>query len=307
MGGSIINIDITPPILTSQHCYWRFCDIKNHDHLSRICNQFNPTHVFHLAAKANLEGKRIEDYPDNVIGTANVIKIVNSASSLKRFVYMSTQYVVRPGVHPPDETFLLPYTAYGASKALTEKLVRNQCNKNWIILRPTNIWGPLHPFFPGELWPYIQKRYYLHPGYKPIVKYYGYVENAVQQIITIGINTLAEDVHRRVFYITDAPIDNFEWFNGFSLSLSKKPVRRIPIVLWKYCAAIGDIMRRISMPFPMTTERLFRLTINESVLYEKTLSLVGKPSICLHEGIQRSVEWYQSKTSDKAEKGASIN
>ena len=288
----ILNVDINPPKLSSQQAYWKRCDIKNMPELVNIFEGFRPTHVFHLAAKANLNGKAVEDFPDNVSGTGNVIQAANQMDSVSRFVHFSTQYVVRPGVYPSSEEFLMPYTAYGESKALGETLVRKKCSKCWVILRPTNIWGPMHPFFPGEMWRYLQKRYYMHPGYEPIVKYYGYVENATEQIIAIGMNTVSEKVQGNVFYITDPPIDNAEWMDGFSLLLSGKPIRRIPMSAWRILAKVGDIMKRISIPFPMSTERFFRLTVNESVFHEKTISLVGNSAVSLSEGVQRSVEWY---------------
>ncbi len=292
-GKQIKNVDINPPRLPSQNTFWQQWDIKNTHNLANIFFEFNPTHVFHLAAKADLNGKTVEDFPDNVVGTANVIIAVNNTESVKRFIHVSTQYVVRPGIFPPSENFLMPYTAYGESKAMGETLVRKECTKCWTILRPTNIWGPMHPFFPGELWRYLHKRYYMHPGYKPIIKYYGYIENAIDQIVAIGLNAVPEKVREQVFYITDPPIDNAEWMNSFSLLLSGKPVRRIPITIWRVLAIIGDKIKRLNIPFPMSTERLFRLTVNESVFHEKTISLVGSPQVRLAEGVRRSVEWYK--------------
>ena len=288
----ILNLDINPPNLSSQQAFWKRCDIKDRTNITNIVNSFKPTHIFHLAAKANLNGKTVDDFPDNVSGTENVIRVVNQTDSVLRFVHFSTQYVVRPGIYPSSEEFFMPYTAYGESKALCEKLVRKNCLKCWTILRPTNIWGPMHPFFPGELWRYLRKRYYMHPGYKPIIKYYGYIENAIEQIVAIGMHSQSEIVQGNVFYITDPPIDNAEWMNWFSLLLSGKPVRRIPLILWRIFAKMGDIMNKINIPFPMSTERFFRLTVNESVFHEKTISLVGSPSISLSDGVQRSVEWY---------------
>ena len=53
--------------------FWECIDILNKDDLSDVIQSFNPTHVLHLAAKANLHGKSIDDFPENVAGTRNMI------------------------------------------------------------------------------------------------------------------------------------------------------------------------------------------------------------------------------------------
>jgi nucleoside-diphosphate-sugar epimerase len=261
--------------------------------LYAIFTRFKPTHVFHLAARANLKGRCIEDFPENTIGTDNVIKCANDCGSIDRFIYFSTQYVVRPGVWPETEEFLLPYTPYGASKAEAETIVRNKCNKCWIILRPTNIWGPFHPFFPYELWKYLRLRLYFHPGYQPIIKYYSFVANAVDQVVAITLANL-ESICGRVFYITDPPIDNGDWMNAFSVAMTGRRVRRIPLELWRFHAKAGDMLNRLGLKFPMSSERLFRLTVNEQVPYQATIKLAGLPRVTMDEGVRKSVRWYLS-------------
>ncbi len=246
-----------------------------------------------------MNGKTIDDFPDNTLGTKNVVNCVNRSISTKKFINTSTQYVVTPGVLPPDDNFFLPYTAYGASKAEAEKYVRKHCDKCWVILRPTNIWGPMHPAFPHEMWPYLQKRYYFHPGSTQIKKYYGYIENAVDQIVKLGLACKDEDVCGKVFYITDAPIDSADWLNGFSFMLSGKPIRRIPKELWHMFALMGDAMIKVGIKSPISSERFFRLTVNESIPYQKMIDLTGQPVVSLDEGIDRSVAWFKTIVREK--------
>jgi len=263
------------------------------ERLDAIFTQFNPTHVYHLAARANLKGRSIEDFPENTTGTDNVIKCVNISRSIERFIHFSTQYVVSPGVWPETEEFLLPYTPYGESKAEAETIVRNKCNKCWIILRPTNVWGPFHPFFPNELWKYLRVRLYFHPGYQPIIKHYSFVGNAVDQVVAITLENL-ESVCCRVFYITDPPIDNADWMNAFSVALNGMQVRRISIKLWRFLARTGDALNRLGLKFPMSSERFFRLTVNEQIPYQSTFELAGLPRVSLDEGVRKSMRWYIS-------------
>ncbi len=289
----VINIDVSPPKLSRHREIWVSCNIMSIKSLNAIFTRFKPTHVFHLAARANLKGRCIEDFPENTVGTVNVVKCVNECISIERFIFFSTQYVVRPGVWPVTEEFHLPYTPYGASKADAETIVRNKCKKCWIILRPTNIWGPFHPFFPYELWKYLRLRLYFHPGYQPIIKYYAFIDNAVDQIVAVTLANL-ETIYGRVFYITDPPIDNGEWMNAFSVALTGKRVRRIPIELWRCHARAGDMLNCIGFKYPMSSERLFRLTVNEQVPYQDTIKLAGLPRVTMNEGVCKSVRWYLS-------------
>jgi len=96
----------------------------------------------------------------------------------------------------------------------------------------------------------------------------------------------------RVFYITDPPIDNFRWMNAFSVALSGRPVRRIPIPIWRLLANFGDALIRVGLKFPMSSERLFRLTVNEQVPFQPTVDIARSPRVTLEEGVERSVSWY---------------
>lgn len=290
---SILNVDINKPKIPAHESLWKCCDIKDFNKLLQIFIEFNPTHVLHLAAKANLIGKSVSDYPDNTIGAKNVIECVKQTNSVQRFILTSTQFVVWPGEYPQTDDYLKPYTAYGESKAETERCLRNSnCDVCWTIIRPTNIWGPWHPAFPKEMWPYLAKGLYFHPGYQPIQKFYGYVENAVQQIFSI-FNESSEKVNKKVFYITDPPIDNAEWLNAFSNALRGKPIRRIPKTLWHAMAVIGDYLKLLSIPYPISSERYFRMTVNENLPYESTIKIAGEPQISLQVGVNRCVEWIE--------------
>ena len=220
----LMNLDLRAPLLASQRRYWRQCDIKDIVELAAAFKEFLPTRVIHLAAKANLQGKTVEDFPDNTIGTAQIVKCVNDTDTIRLFVNTSTQYVVKPGIVPLNGTHLEPYTAYGKSKAVAETLVRTNCKRNWAIIRPSNIWGPRHPFFPHELWRYLELGYYVHPGFSPIYKHYGYVSNSVQQILKLALSEPPTDVCSKVWYITDGAIDNAEWMNEFSVVLSGRMI-----------------------------------------------------------------------------------
>lgn len=303
----LLNIDVRSPQRDGHIMFWHDCDIKHIDRTLELFNQFKPTHVLHLAAKANLSGTIVEDFPDNIIGTKNIVRCVNETSSVCRFIHTSTQYVVTPGVWPESDEYMVPYTAYGESKAEGERIVRDKCTKNWVIIRPTNIWGPFHPFFPKELWRYLRCRYYIHPGFKPIKKYYGFIDNAVHQIKSIMFCEESDQVCNKVFYITDPPINNLDWMNEFSIALSGKAVRRVPLSVLRFLAIIGDMLIKLGWKFPFSSPRLFRLTVDESVPYENIIKLAGNPLVSLKSGVRLCVDWYEQQYRNMEESNVDRN
>lgn len=298
---AVMSLDVRPPSVLGQKKYWRHCDIKDVNALAATFKEFLPTRVIHLAAKANLNGKNIDDFQDNTIGTANIVDCVNDTETVRLLVNASTQYAVRPGVFPPNGAYLEPYTAYGESKALAETIVREKCKRHWVIIRPTNIWGPRHPFFPYELWRYLQLRYYVHPGFRPIYKHYGYVTNAVQQILNVALSESPAEVCGRVWYITDGALDNAEWMNEFSIALSGKKIRRVPLYVWRLMALIGDALRVVGLKIPVSSDRLFRLTVGESLPEDMIVKLPFQTPVTLQEGVKKSVAWYHSIRSKELE------
>ena len=140
---NFINVDINKPKLSQHETYWKQCDILNQEKLVSIFFDFNPTHVLHLAARTDIEGASIDDYKVNTKGSQNVIDAVKVSKSVERFILTSTQFVHQFKDMPKDDEDFAPYTMYGESKAMSEKMIRSSnLSCIWTIIRPTNIWGP---------------------------------------------------------------------------------------------------------------------------------------------------------------------
>lgn len=290
-GVPTMSLDQNPPKKPEHGSVFRPCDVKDRAEVERHFRAFEPTDVIHLAAKADLNGRTVADFPDNVLGTQAVVDACAATGSVARVLMTSTQYVVTPGKRPAREDELEPYTAYGASKAEAERIVRaSRMEAAWTIVRPTNVWGAWHPHFPREMRRFLARRVYLHPGYRPIRKYYGYVENVVDQVLAL-MRRPRSDVDRRVFYVSDPPIDSALWMNAFSVELSGQPIRRIPRSLWQSMGTAGQVARQMGLPAPVSRDRYFRLTVQEDVPLEQTLDLVGTPKITLSEGVSRTTAW----------------
>ena len=297
-GAEVANIDIKPPTWPQQHPYWRPCDIRDAENVQRIAAGFDPHYVLHLASDIDVTLTRIEDYRTTIDGTRNVAVAAREAAQLRRFIHISTQYVVTPGIRPKDETDFHPHTVYGEAKARSEAIVRSSGIGDWLILRPTTIWGPRHPKFSEAIWKYLANGCYLHPSAtKPILKCYGYVRNTAEQMIAFLDADLSK-TSKRVFYLSDGPIDQDHWMDGFACAFTGRPAKRVPKqVLW-VLGTVGEILKAIGIRFPMDMGRYFRMTTPAEVDMEPTFEMVGQPSIPLAQGIKETIVWLETASPE---------
>ncbi len=288
---SLINIDINPPNNPDQIKYWYKCDILDKSKLLGIFNEYNPICVIHLAARADVEGKTLDDYKANTIGTQNVLESVMDTTSVKRIIITSTQFVNQyHGVPKHDEDFA-PHTVYGESKVITETLTRKADLKCcWTIIRPTNIWGPWHWRYPHEFWKVIAKGKYLHPSNQKVVRSYGYVGNVCWQIKRI-FELDKNIVNKNVFYVGDESINILEWVNLFSKYQIGKNVKQVDKNILKLIAFFGDLLKIVDIKFPLTSSRLKSMTTSNEAPMSKTFQVLGNSPYSLNEGVIKTIDW----------------
>lgn len=291
-GYDILNLDILPPKDGRHIQRWNYCDILDDKNLTKQMLEFSPTHVIHLAAHATMEGRSLEDFKVNVYGTKNVLDAIHQTPSVKRVIITSTQHVRKPGSGLPkhDEDFA-PLGLYGQSKVITEQLIRKaDLHCTWIIIRPTTIWGPFHPFLPNGLWRYIAMGYYLHPSNDTVLRAYGYVKNTTWQILGL-LQAPVEKVHGKVFYLADALMYQKEWVNAFSKALRGRHLRTVPKALLRALALFGDMLGVFGVGFPMHSERYRNLTTQNPVPIEPILDLLGLPPVRFDDAVAETVNW----------------
>lgn len=287
----IINVDTKPPQKALQRIFWKECDILNSAKLQEIFSEFCPDSVIHLAARTDVEGKSIEDYKPNTLGTQNILDAIKSAASVGKAIITSTQFVHQSKNFPQHDEDFVPFTIYGQSKVIAEKLTRKADLKcSWTIIRPTNIWGPWHPRYPYEFWKVLSRGRYVHPGKTKVMRSYGYVGNVIWQIMRI-LEADKTEVSGKVLYVGDRPIDLYDWVNGFSLQQRGKNVFVVPRALVRALALTGDLLKIARVPFPITSSRYRSMTTSNPAPMEKTFQILGEPPYTLEGGITETVAW----------------
>ncbi|OGU33891.1 MAG: hypothetical protein A2068_07250 [Ignavibacteria bacterium GWB2_35_6b] len=288
----ILNLDIRQPKIHSHFAYWQKCNLMNYDELEKIVKGFGPEHLIHFAARTDVEGKHIDDYSINIIGTKNLINAL-IITDVKRVIFTSTQFVHQNHGTLLNDDDYAPHTIYGESKVEMEKLIKkSDVSFCWTIIRPTNIWGPWHPRYPYEFWKVLAEGKYFHPDAQNVFRSYGYVGNVVWQIEKI-LELPEEKVNKKVLYVGDRPIELYDWVNGFSNALIRKDVRKVPKSLVKSLALFGDLLKSVKIPFPITSSRYKSMTSSNPVQMDKTFELLGDPSYTLKEGIAETVDWFK--------------
>ena len=291
-GYDVTSVDLVPPRDVSQTSCWREGSIMDAPGLAGLLAEVRPQHVIHLAALAVMDGRSLDDFKANIDGTANLLAAVRAVGGVERLVITSTQHVRRPGSGPPahDEDYE-PYMLYGESKVLTENLTRSAgLLGHWMIIRPTAVWGPHHPFLVDGLWRIIYRGFYFHPAHDPVIRAYGYVGNVAWQIERI-LSLPARATQGRTLYVGDANARQFDWVNGFTREFTGRDVRTAPLWTLRALARFGDGMRACGLRFPMYGSRLFSLITSNPVPMQPTFDVLGQGPVSMEQGIRETTAW----------------
>ncbi len=287
----ILSVDINEPKIPNHFSIWKKVDIRKFDELNDVLKCFQPDYIIHLAARTDLNGKELIDYSANMEGVENLLDCLDKVSNLKRAVFASSMYVCEPGYIPKDFDDYAPHTFYGESKVETEKIIkRRNPSYTWTIIRPTSIWGPWFGEPYNKFFHIVLNHMYFHMGKRACRKTYGYVDNAIYQIMSI-LRVEKNEVDKKVFYIGDyEPYDITEWAN----EIAKEAGIRIPkIPYWCFVCAgwFGDFLKKIGISFPMTSFRLHNMTTDNVHNLEPIKSVAPQLPVNRIEGTKRTLFW----------------
>lgn len=297
----ILNFDISKPLNHCDENLWIEGDILDAEALLSAMRSFRPDVVIHLAARTECdENTTVEEgYVVNTDGTKSLLNAIEQCDTIERVIITSSQFVCGPGRQPEGDDDYFPHTVYGESKVITEKLARAaDLDCCWSIIRPVNVWGPYHERYSREFWKVASKGWYLHPDVPAPTRTYGYIGNVVWQINGI-LSAARESVDGEVFYVGDEPVRIDQWSIGFYRAFRGKEPLRLPILLLKFLAVIGDCISWVTRkPFLITSSRLKSMTVDYLSPITKTEHLLGVAPYSLDEGIRETVEWY-NKDKDR--------
>jgi len=296
-GHDILNVSNQAPHEASHQPFWREVDILNAGLLRQIMTDFAPDHVMHLAARTEMDEKTTAEtgFRANTQGTRNFLAAVQATPSVQRMLMCSSQFVCGLGRLPLHDEDYFPATVYGESKVITEQETRRaNLTCQWVMVRPTNIWGPWHPRYPQEFWRIARKGLYVHPGGKPVVRCYGYVGNVADQMVAL-LEQPAEKIDRQTFYVGDPADDIYRWADAFCRTLHGRPARKVPRPILRAAGLAGDVITALTgKPFYITSSRYRSMVTDYVTPMEKTYALLGPPKVSLEQGVRETVAWLET-------------
>jgi len=293
-GIPLVNLDWNPPLNPEHEPWWKQGDIMDEKRMGELFREFKPTHVVHLAARADTDDTDIAAYQQNDIGTERLLRVVKSTPSIERLIITSTQFVCEAGYQPKDDLDFKPFTVYGETKRRNEIAVRAAgLTCAWTIIRPTTIWGPFSLRYRDIMFKVMRKGLYFHPSNQKVIRSYGYVGNVVWQIDRM-LMLPKEQMNGKVYYVGDQPFDLRIWVDAISKRLTGKPVRYIPSWLVRSIAFGGDILKLLHIPFPITTGRYRSMTSDYITPMDRTIAAVGEAPFSLEKAVDETITWYEN-------------
>ena len=291
----ILSLDISQPKIDSHKHIWKQIDICDANLLKKTIQEFQPDYAIHLAARTDLCGKELKDYAANMEGVSNLLDALEEVSNLKRAIFASSMYVCEPGYMPKHFEDYAPHTLYGESKVETEKRIKTRDPKyTWAIFRPTSIWGPWFGEPYDKFFRIVLNKMYFHMGKRACKKTYGYIDNAIYQIMSI-LQAPEEKVMRKVFYLGDyEPYDITEWADEIAKCVGIK-IPNIPYFLFVIAGWFGDFLKMLGITFPMTSFRLKNMTTDNVHNLEPIKELAPNLPTSRQKGNVHTINWIKSE------------
>lgn len=292
---TVLNFDIKPPRNKKFQNTWVEGNILEKDVLEKCVSEFNPDYVVHLAARTDLnETKNIDGYKSNIQGVYNIVEIINNQKTIKRAIYASSRMVCEINYVPIHFDDYCPPNLYGESKMIGEQYVKVNARHDFIVVRPTSIWGPWFEIPYRTFFDTINKGlFFLPEGHNP-KKSFGFVLNTVYQLEKMLFAEKSD--LEECYYLTDYPaLELNEWSNLIAADFNKKSLKKIPMSILRVIAFSGDYLTKLGWKNPpLTSFRLNNLITNMVYNTNSLEKLCGNLPYSIKEGVDLTTKWMKN-------------
>ena len=241
--------------------------------------------------------KKIEEFHEgNVVFTDFFIhELLRTQPAFKKFIFISSLQALGPGdpetmVPINEETIPKPFTPYGISKFEAEKRIKAVPGLDWIIFRPTSVYGPRDTKFIHVILNAVKKGFSVRVGPKGQLVSFVYVKDLARALW----DAVDKDVHHEVYVVSDGNDYDPSLVNEYLVKHLKVKTRKVkvPRSLLLGIAHVRLLLARITQkPLHVSPFKIQEITArNWRVDNSKMVrELNFKPQYTLESGIKEAL------------------
>lgn len=245
------------------------------------------------------EAVDVKDYFEvNFQGTVNLVETLKGIQMLStKFVYISSLAAQGPNKIIGDIATELahpsPTSSYGKSKWLAEQYLLNQTDLDFVVLRPTGVYGPRNMGY-LSYFKLIKNglEIYLNTKYQQLSFIY------VEDIAAVALIAAEKKTQSKVFIVSDGSNYSCHAFASLLKKAFHKQTLKLVIpkelvqLVCSFNSAFSKISKRSTL---LNKDKYHELVASSwacsSIKMRKELGFI--PQTKLEEGINKSIIWYQ--------------
>jgi len=278
--------------LSVQYAYTNFTSVETLT-AEILENQYD--YIIHAAGVTKANSKAEYD-AINTDYTVNLAKAAVVSGRIKKFVFISSLAAVGPmatveGILT-ETTAQAPVTAYGHSKKRAEEELKKFTSLNYVILRPTAVYGPrdkdiliVLKQFANRFEPYIGK----------IEQYLSFIY--VKDLAQACIQALTRGEQSAYLLSDGKRYDRYQLANITKRLLGISTFKiHLPVSVIKVVAGIAEGVSKITKkPSALNIEKLNELTAANWIcsIEKAQQELEFKPKYDLSSGLEETLNWYK--------------
>lgn len=283
--------------LKNQKLKFTELDYDNVNSMRKIILENKYNIIFHLAGLT--KAKNFQDF--HKVNTLNTKNLVDAIIGLDvRLIYLSSFAAHGPGeetnftqvrIGDKDE----PNTGYGKSKLESEIYIKESFKSNYIILRPTGVYGPREK----DYYLYFKTlKMHIEPyiGFSPQRLSFIYIDDLVD-LCVLCINA---QVKNKTYYVSDGRcyLDT-EFAEMTKQCLKTWTIKlRFPLFIIRWISIINEFNGIIiGRSFTLNKDKynIFKARNWNCDIQPLVIDLGFEPKINLKQGIRKTIDWYNKE------------
>ena len=215
-----------------------------------------------------------------------------------KFIYVSSIAAVGPGSsisfnQISEDDIPHPVTHYGKSKLQAENYIRSQKDLQWLIVRPTAVYGE-HEKNLLNVIKSVNNGLEVYMGSKKLMLSFIHVSDLVSSILKLA----SSGIYRQVFNLSDGNEYSIIEVNRIIKSALKKKTISVvlPVFLVKVIATLVEFFGRITNSSPiLNRDKLHELIeLNWLCDNSKIIKEINYiPKVKFATGITQTIDWYK--------------